>query len=414
MKTSRFGKFALRPQFARRWAQIVSERLDQNWPTGANSLQFALGHAHFNQGDYEQSNRHFVRITSGKLVPEATRMADWTRHKLGEISIGWPRYPVTQYTPPKVPDIREGSGSIFVDNPNRPVELATQLRLPHWLAPTADPRPVLVWFNFRDSIGGELFTARAVKALVEQLGLKVVIATDNRLRDVIAQNIPAQAVVSKTSDLLEFEGMFSGYLLARDALAMTLALPGGLDAISSIAFSPPAASQKQNDPIATARPVFAFSWKTTNKRQGRYRNIPLADFAQELSRIDAEFLSAQHGVSDSEARLLKRTLGNRFRPDCLDTSASIAVLSQQLAACDGIISIDNSVLHIAGAFGIPALGLLSVPSYWAWPATGSNSRWYPTVKLRHQQKPGDWSSVLENLHSAVVANDASLHMRNDE
>jgi hypothetical protein len=34
---------------------------------------------------------------------------------------------------------------------------------------------------------------------------------------------------------------------------------------------------------------------------------------------------------------------------------------------------------------------------WRWPKTGRQSIWYPTMRLFHQPKPGDWESVVEEV-----------------
>ena len=79
----------------------------------------------------------------------------------------------------------------------------------------------------------------------------------------------------------------------------------------------------------------------------------------------------------------------------------MATFVGELAGLDAVITVDNSLLHLAGGLGIPTLGLLTIPAYWAWPAEGPGSRWYDSVRLLRQQQPGDWGSVLSQLGAAL-------------
>ncbi len=78
--------------------------------------------------------------------------------------------------------------------------------------------------------------------------------------------------------------------------------------------------------------------------------------------------------------------------DFADTAAAVAEL-------DLIISVDTSVLHLAGALGKPCWGLMSQPTGFLWMDERADSPWYPSLRLFRQPKPGDWATVIE----AVVA-----------
>ncbi len=77
-------------------------------------------------------------------------------------------------------------------------------------------------------------------------------------------------------------------------------------------------------------------------------------------------------------------------PELTDFSETAALMSQ----LDLLISVDTSVVHLAGAMGKPALLLLPFSPDWRWLMWRSDSPWYPSVRLIRQRKLGDWSSVL--------------------
>ena len=111
---------------------------------------------------------------------------------------------------------------------------------------------------------------------------------------------------------------------------------------------------------------------------------------------------AQHGpVADDLAVLRRSVAKDCLHTDTLHPAADMATFAGELAGLDAVITVDNSLLHLAGGLGIPTLGLLTIPAYWAWPAEGPGSRWYDSVRLLRQQQPGDWGSVLSQLGAAL-------------
>jgi tetratricopeptide (TPR) repeat protein len=80
--------------------------------------------------------------------------------------------------------------------------------------------------------------------------------------------------------------------------------------------------------------------------------------------------------------------------DFADTAAVIAQL-------DLIISVDTAVAHLAGALGKPVWVLLAFNADWRWIVGRSDSPWYPSMRLFHQQRPGDWAELLSRVQAAL-------------
>ena len=73
-----------------------------------------------------------------------------------------------------------------------------------------------------------------------------------------------------------------------------------------------------------------------------------------------------------------------------DTAALIAEL-------DLIISVDTSIVHIAGALARPCWVLLPFAPDWRWLLGRDDSPWYPTLKLFRQPAMRDWESVVAQV-----------------
>lgn len=80
--------------------------------------------------------------------------------------------------------------------------------------------------------------------------------------------------------------------------------------------------------------------------------------------------------------------------------ADTARLLEQL---DLLITVDTSVAHLAGALGRPVWVLLCFAPCWRWMLDRAQSPWYPTMRLFRQPAPGDWPSVVKQVHAALEA-----------
>ena len=86
-----------------------------------------------------------------------------------------------------------------------------------------------------------------------------------------------------------------------------------------------------------------------------------------------------------------RKPGNVHRyHDFADTAALLDVL-------DLLISVDTSVVHLAGALARPVWTLLAAGPDWRWMLDREGSPWYPTMRLFRQPSPGAWQPMMERV-----------------
>lgn len=69
---------------------------------------------------------------------------------------------------------------------------------------------------------------------------------------------------------------------------------------------------------------------------------------------------------------------------------------------DLILSVDTSVAHLAGALGVPTWIMLPYSPDVRWMVGRSDCIWYPSATLFRQPKPGDWESVVRQLHKELT------------
>lgn len=78
----------------------------------------------------------------------------------------------------------------------------------------------------------------------------------------------------------------------------------------------------------------------------------------------------------------------------MNTFYDTAVIINSL---DLVITVDTSILHLAGSMGKKTWAALPYNCDWRWSQKGESSVWYPSLKLFRQPTPGDWTSVFNEM-----------------
>ncbi|MGB8264839.1 MAG: tetratricopeptide repeat protein [Candidatus Velthaea sp.] len=132
----------------------------------------------------------------------------------------------------------------------------------------------------------------------------------------------------------------------------------------------------------------------------RYRSCGLAAFSALADLADIAWVSLQKGPAEEQLAsapggMVIEALGPELH-DYADTAGAVAAL-------DLVISVDTSVVHLAGALGAPVWTLLGFESYWLWRTGRTDSPWYPSMRLFRQRETGRWNGVFEDVHAALRA-----------
>jgi hypothetical protein len=114
--------------------------------------------------------------------------------------------------------------------------------------------------------------------------------------------------------------------------------------------------------------------------------------ASELSPLaqipHVELVSLQRGPAAAEAHLV---------PARDESTPDLGKLAALLCRLDLVVSVDTMPAHLAGALGIPTWTLLHAGCDWRWPPRAERTIWYPTMRLFHQDRPGDWAGVVRRV-----------------
>ena len=135
-------------------------------------------------------------------------------------------------------------------------------------------------------------------------------------------------------------------------------------------------------------------------RIDRRRSITLRHFAKLADVRGVSFVSLQKGQPRSQTLSPPPGLLVHDWTDELHDFGDTAALIECL---DLVISVDTSVVHLAGALGKPVWLLNCFNACWRWLLGRDDSPWYPTLRQFRQPKPGDWDSVVMDVRAALTA-----------
>ncbi len=152
------------------------------------------------------------------------------------------------------------------------------------------------------------------------------------------------------------------------------------------------------------------SWRGGNdERTRRARSIALADWLPILQTPDTAFINLQYGDHAQEVAGLGDCAALHAWPDS-DPLRDLDDFAAQITALDLVISVDNTTVHMAGALGVPVWTLLPLAPDWRWVQNEDVSPWYPSMRLFHQTRRGDWAPVILAARDALT----SFMQRGDE
>lgn len=143
----------------------------------------------------------------------------------------------------------------------------------------------------------------------------------------------------------------------------------------------------------TGKPRIGIAWSGRSTHNNDHnRSLPLARMLPHLADR-FEWISLQKEVREADQPVLA-SAGIRSFAEHLNDFADTAALVEQL---DLVISVDTSVVHLAGALGKPVWVMLPEIPDWRWLMDREDTPWYPTVRLYRQGADKNYDPVLQRI-----------------
>jgi tetratricopeptide (TPR) repeat protein len=245
---------------------------------------------------------------------------------------------------------------------------------------------------------GDVFQFARYVPMVAALGARIIV--------VVAS--PTRSLMSRMNGIAECIAKPTGALPAYDVhcpiSSLPLAFKTTLDTIpSAVPYLPPPIHDRimQWERRLGAHDQFRVGlvWSGNAAHSNDHnRSMPLRELTRILD-LDAMFISLQKDPREQDRQLLAST-------PILDMTESLSDFEEtaSLISCvDLVISVDTSVVHLAGGLGHPVWILLPYTPDYRWMFDRKETPWYPTAKLFRQTEERQWSEVLDRLRIELGA-----------
>ena len=257
---------------------------------------------------------------------------------------------------------------------------------------------VLVWAE--QGIGDELMYSSIISELYVT-SLKILVKCDKRLIPLFKRSFPAD-IIYFSKDLPVPEDEYDFHIPMG---SLPMIFRKSLDSFKKSASGFLKYDMSKTESIKAqlmheyGKKIIGISWKTTSpNRSSLSRNIDLAKLVTALENSNTQLLSLQYGDISDEIEAVKRDFGIEvIQFSDVDNKNDIDGLAALMAACDTVITIDNSTAHLSGALGLTTKLMLPYTADWRWGLSGNSSYWYDAVQLYRQSEVNDWYSVLAQI-----------------
>ncbi|ARJ65714.1 hypothetical protein WV31_08625 [Magnetospirillum sp. ME-1] len=272
------------------------------------------------------------------------------------------------------------------------VQTADTYPQPFWTGDAAAGRTLLIWEE--QGLGDTIQFIRFAPLLAKQ-GWKVVVVVQKALKRLL-DGLPGVEIVARGEALPHF-----------DVHAPMLSLPHLLGVTADAVPAP--APYLAADPARIAlwrdwlqsRPGLRVGlvWQgNPTAKVDKGRSIPLACLAPLAAIPHIRLISLQknEGVEQLDGLptgMTVETLGADFDagPGAFLDSAAV------MMNLDLVITSDTAIAHLAGALGRPVWVLLQAVPDWRWLDGRADCPWYPSMRLFHQTRAGDWDGLAQRV-----------------
>ena len=148
--------------------------------------------------------------------------------------------------------------------------------------------------------------------------------------------------------------------------------------------------------------IVGISWASTNPKIGRHKSSALKQWLPLLKTPGVHFVDLQYGDTAKE----RAEPGvNITHIEGLDLREDVDGVVALAAACDLVIAVSSTTVHLAAGVGVPTWVLVpeAAGSLWYWGRNGEHTPWYPNVRIIRQEKTDEWDAPIAEAARRLAA-----------
>ena len=143
-------------------------------------------------------------------------------------------------------------------------------------------------------------------------------------------------------------------------------------------------NEQANKVINSSKKKVGLFWQG-NKKIFKNRSIPFEKISSLLENKNIDFYSFQKDIDIEETDNFHSI--RQYINDYSDTA-------RLLKEIDLLITIDSSIVHMAGALGVKTFLMLPYTAEWRWFNDTNITPWYNSVRIFRQERTADWDGVI--------------------
>lgn len=276
---------------------------------------------------------------------------------------------------------------------------------PDWWGEALDGKTILVYPE--QGLGDEIMFASCFADLLVP-GARVAIECDPRLGGLFGRAFPgAEVIVAERAQ---------GRARVRERLSPDFQIAAGSlpnmfrtrdDAFPGTPFlrADPArvAAWRQRLRALGPGPFVGLAWRGGLARtRSAARSLEVTTLAPLLRDAPAHFVCLQQDASDEELDWLAQACKGRFARFELPQS-NLDELAALVVALDVVTTVCQTLVHLCGGLGRPCMVLAPFVPEWRYGLEPGAMRWYRSVRVERQARPGDWTQPLERVTTQLAA-----------
>ncbi len=248
---------------------------------------------------------------------------------------------------------------------------------PEWSGPEANKGHLLVYGE--QGMGDTILALRYAR-LIKELGLKQTWVVQPPLKTLAESMGIIDEVKSPGEEFRDYDFHIS-------AISLIRAFRTELETIPPAPYLPRLAKFKCDKVIR-----IGICWGGSSiNRNNPIRSAPLSLWEPILNLSSERIHFHSFQVDSAEEALLYPAI----RVD--STPKDFKQTWLRVANMDLLISVDTSMVHLAGAMGLPCWCALHCRPYFVYPITRQDCPWYPSVRLFKQKREHEWGPVFQQI-----------------
>lgn len=287
-------------------------------------------------------------------------------------------------------------------------------KIPKWYGEDLNGKTILVWTE--QGVGDEILLSSLLPDLFEK-NARVILVCTGRVADLLRLTFPdityvlRQQFVTELEDgqpevTADFQAGLSelGHELRPSFAAFPVRPNGWLKHDEA-----KAAELRAKYRDGTQQPVVGIAWESGNPLTGKQKSTELTSWLPILRVPGIKFVSLQHRCDWRHVQnvndIAKHTVGHD--PLLYDGTVlpheSLVQYASQVAACDLVISVSGTAVHVAGALGVPVWNIVpdNQGCIWYWFRNRTDSPWYATMKIIRNKRI--FYTVAEQIEGTLKA-----------